>query len=250
MKRSGEPTDDSFFGTLAEDEELERANHLFWRALLDHARTEMNGQRVRAVLDIGCHFGGLLDRLCQAFQPREVFGVEPLDGARERARFRLARSGASVTLVPPDRWDAIPDDAVDLATCHEVLHLIADVPRFMARVARVLRPGGCALLVLGSHSENPTWTRWKSIMLDQGIEVHDHAPLDILAHASRAGLATALRPLRRDGWVIYDPTVARYPYDSMAEMLDHQYRHKLLFRLLAPAAPARPAKQEERDGVE
>ena len=236
MSDMREPIDTQswFFGTAEEDEQLEALNRGFWRRLLAHARTEMRGHRVHTLADVGCHRGGLLELFINAFQPHRAYGVEPLSAARERACFRLARSSTKVTLVPPERWNEVPTGAVDLLTCHEVLHLVADLHTFMAEVARVLRPGGCALIVLGCHIENPTWLHWKKHLVERNIRVHDHSPLDILASASGVGLRTALQPLRRDGWVLYDPVAATYTYASVAEMFDHQYRHKLLFRFLQP----------------
>jgi hypothetical protein len=60
----------------------------------------------------------------------------------------------------------------------------------------------------------------------------DRAPFDILRVGIDAGLTGALRPLRRDGWVIYDPDRAAFKYSSVEELFDHQYRHKLLFRFV------------------
>ena len=89
-------------------------------------------------------------------------------------------------------------------------------------------------MVLGSHAENPLWEEWQARLVAGGHEVFDHSPFDVLAAAGRSGLRTAMRPLRSDGWVFYDPTVAEYPYPSAEAMLDHHYRHKLLFRLSLP----------------
>ena len=60
----------------------------------------------------------------------------------------------------------------------------------------------------------------------------DRAPFDILCAGIDAGLSGALRPLRRDGWVIYNPDRAVFTYSSAEELLEHQYRHKLLFRFV------------------
>lgn len=76
------------------------------------------------------------------------------------------------------------------------------------------------------------WQSWKPQVARLGHEVFDHFPMDVLRAASDAGFHTSVRPLRRDGWVIYDPGTAEYEYPAIADMFDHQYRHKLLFRLV------------------
>lgn len=222
----------TFFGSLREDDELERANQEFWRCLLHHARSEMSADEVRCLLDIGCHRGGLLDLLTRHYHPERLLGLEPLADARQRALFRLKGRAATVQILDPARWSSISSASVDLVTCHEVLHLIADLQQLMTDLSRIMRSGALALVVLGSHAENPVWHHWKSQLIAQGHEVFDHSPLDILSAASAAGFHTALQPLRRQGWVIYDPQAADFKYPSVSEMLDHQYRHKLLFRLI------------------
>lgn len=222
----------TFFGSLAEDEELEQANQELWRRLLGHLRAEVTPEEVRSLLDIGSHHGGLLALLARYFQPQQLIGLEPLAAARQRAMFRLKGKAATVHILDPAQWPSLPAASVDLATCHEVLHLVSNLDRFLRELFRVLSPGARAFIVLGCHAENPVWTRWKHQLSALGHDVFDHLPLDILRRASRAGFHTSVQPLRRDGWIIYDPEVATYTFSSAREMLDHQYRHKLLFRLI------------------
>lgn len=227
----------TFFGSLHEDEQLERWNQEFWRSLLGHIRAEVREEEVRCILDIGCHRGGLLDLLARQLRPERLLGLEPLASAREQAMFRLKGRAPSVQILDSARWSAIPAAGVDLATCHEVLHLVGDLDAFMASLARVMRPGGRAFVVLGCHPENPMWQRWKPQVARLGHEVFDHFPMDVLGAASAAGFHTSVRPLRRDGWVIYDPRTAEYQYPTVTDMFDHQYRHKLLFRLVRRGFP-------------
>lgn len=226
----------SFFGSLAEDEELEQANQELWRRLLGHLRAELTPQEVRCLLDIGSHHGGLLALLVDHFRPDQLIGLEPLAAARQRAMFRLKGKAAAVQILDPAQWPSLQAAGVDLATCHEVLHLVEDLSPFLRELFRVLRPGARAFIVLGCHAENPVWPRWKQQLSALGHEVFDHLPLDVLRQASRAGFHTSVQPLRRDGWVIYDPEAATYEFSSAEEMFDHQYRHKLLFRLIKPTA--------------
>lgn len=222
-----------FFQSAEEDEGLEALNQEFWRSLLGHVRAEVRPlEEARSILDIGCHRGGLLELLARHFRPERLLGLEPLASAREQAMFRLKRRAAEVQILDSARWPAIPSASVDLATAHEVLHLIADLPSFMTSLARVVRPGGWAFVVLGCHTENPVWPQWKTQLAALGHEVFDHSPLEVLREASAAGFHTSVRPLRRDGWVIYDPLTAEFKYSSAAEMFDHQYRQKLVFRFL------------------
>src|SRR5262249_44613845 len=126
------------------------------------------------------------------------------------------------------------DAAVDLVTCHEVLYLEPDLRAFMANVHRVLSPSGRVYIVLGCHAENPVWAHWKPRLEALGHRVYDHRPMDILAEGAALGFLPSLRPLRRTGWVTYNPLRSDFPFPSAAGMLDHHFKHKLLFRFMHP----------------
>ena len=214
---------------LEDDALLEHANQIFWSSLIAHAQAETQGP-VESILDIGCHRGGLLLRLAETFHPKTLIGIEPSTPSREQALFRLRKLAIPVTLLPSERWSEVPSACVDLITCHEVLHLVDDLDELFIEISRALCEGGTALVVAGCHNETPLWFRWSEQLRATGQTVIDRSPFDILRAGINTGLKGALRPLRRDGWVIYDPDRAVFTYSSAKELFDHQYRHKLLFR--------------------
>lgn len=226
-----------FLSSSWDDDCLETSNQEFWRSLLRHIRSEVAPDSARVILDVGCNRGGLLELLARSFLPERLIGLEPLASARSQALFRLKGTAREILILDSSKWQSIPRDSVDLATVHEVLHLVADLPGLLASLARVLRPEGRAFIVMGCHTENPVWHHWKEKLTTLGHETFDRSPMEVLKEASGAGFHTSVRPLRRDGWVIYDPLTADFQYPSIGDMLDHQYRHKLLFRLRLRRAP-------------
>lgn len=219
---------DSFFPTAAMDGDMEVANGPFWDALITHIEEDAPGAVFDGLLDVGCHRGGFLERVVARWKLRTVYGIEPVAGLRTAAAARLSRV-AEALILDADGWEQIPDDAVPLITAQEMLYLVGDLDGAMRRIGRVLRPGGAAYLTLGSHTENPLWPRWRQILGSMGLEVFDHSPLDILRAGEAAGLNPAVRPLRTDGWITYRPSAARFPVPSVTALIDHHFRHKLLF---------------------
>jgi SAM-dependent methyltransferase len=222
----------TFFGDSTLDDNLPLVNEVFWSALIGHIEQDYE-TAPRAILDIGCHTGGLLFKLERRFAPSELFGIEPLIAAREVAMARLNGTAAKTTLLDTSEWDQVPTGAIDLISSHEVLYLEPDLGNFMTRIRRVLTASRFAYLVLGCHSENPLWPVWKQQLSAAGQQVYDHAPMEIMAAASAAGLAPSVQPLRRSGWISYNPLKAVFQYPDARTMLDHHYRHKLVFRLIA-----------------
>ena len=135
----------SFFGDPVLDTSLPAANEAFWAALIGTIDGDAPSDP-RAILDVGCHSGGLLDALTRRFAPARIFGIEPLAWARIAASRRLANVSAAVTLLDVSQWDQVPTGAIDLVTSHEVLYLEPDVPGFCGKCT------GCLLWTAA-----PTW---------------------------------------------------------------------------------------------
>ena len=116
------------------------------------------------VLEIGCGTGNLLLRVKRRCPDAEVTGLDPDPAALRLARRKADRAGLAVRL---DRGFATdlpyPDASVDRVLSAFMLHHLdpADLPRALAQVRRVLRPGGSLHIVDiagGHHGHGPL--RW------------------------------------------------------------------------------------------
>lgn len=103
-----------------------------------------------AALDVGCGSGTHSFRLATHFG-LSVLGVDPfqrnLDAAREARRDVPEEIASRVTLGRGSATDLpVPDSSVDLVWCRSVLVHVADLDLAYAEFARVLRPGGRAVI--------------------------------------------------------------------------------------------------------
>jgi SAM-dependent methyltransferase len=221
-----------FFHDNVDEEDLEVRNEVFWVAMIDHIRQDGFATPPRRVLDVGCHRGGLLAKVAQRWNPDELIGIEPIEQARDRAHFRLAALTRKVVLLHPDEWHRIADGSVDLIVCHEVLFLLPDLDAFTEQLARVLSLNGRAYIVAGCHMENPIWASWRPQLEAMGHHTFNHEPMKLMASAARRQMVPSVRPLRDKGWATHDPTQGTFVFPTVGALLDHQFRHKLLFRLV------------------
>lgn len=110
------------------------------------------------VLDLACGDGFLLSRLAARAEP--LGGLCGVDLSAGELAAAAGRVGASVGLARA-RAQALPlaDGSVDVVLCHMALMLMDDVPRVLAEVRRVLRPGGRFAAVLGMRAPpSPAFT--------------------------------------------------------------------------------------------
>ncbi len=148
------------------------------RAQHEFVALEEAGEIVGDVLDVGCGTGE--NALYLAGRGHEVWGVDAVPAAIERARQKAEERGAAATFLVADALDLTAlgrtfETAIDSGLFHALSD--ADRPRFVRSLASVLPPGGTYFMLAISEldSEGP-------------------APLRVTQQEIRAAFA--------DGWLI------------------------------------------------
>lgn len=142
----------------------------------------------KRVLEFGCHIGA--SAVVLATLGAEVTAVDVAQADLELARLNARRHGLPDAIrfqhVPDTRRLPYEDASFDLVTCNSVLEYVppSHLDEVLRQLDRVLRPGGC-LLILGTS--NRWWPR----------EVHSRRWLiNYLPARWRAGRARSVSPLR------------------------------------------------------
>jgi ubiquinone/menaquinone biosynthesis C-methylase UbiE len=101
-----------------------------------------------AVLDLACGTGINLMEAARVLGPcRRLHGVDLAPGMIAEARRKAAAASVPATFEVGDAERlALPDASFDLVICNSAYHWFPDRPRAVAEIARVLRPGGQALV--------------------------------------------------------------------------------------------------------
>jgi SAM-dependent methyltransferase len=99
----------------------------------------------KRILDLGCGMGGLTVALRRA--GADAIGHEPNRAYGAICRLRAARYGLPLPFVAAT-GEALPfaDAAFDIVVCLDVLEHAESLERTLAEIARVLRPGGHAIV--------------------------------------------------------------------------------------------------------
>jgi SAM-dependent methyltransferase len=100
------------------------------------------------LLDVGCRDAGYLIALALRSGCSGV-GIDPVERNIERARAAVAAAGLGQRIeIRPAVMEQTgePDDSIDLVWCRDVLELVPDLQAGLSELARVLKPGGAALI--------------------------------------------------------------------------------------------------------
>lgn len=197
-----------------------------WDAMVRSVESKLESARV---LDVGCHQGGFLRRLCDREQIGQGWGFDMAIDAIETAE-ALTEDRPLVFAVAervPEGWDDF-----DLAFSHEVLYLLHDLPMHSHEMYCTLRPGGTYYAVIGAHRDNPLTELWHAA-LAKGREMPPIYSLDDIASAfDDAGFQVSAKILDV-GFVPY----AAHAFPSFFDGLQYFAHHKVLFRFRRPFAP-------------
>jgi ubiquinone/menaquinone biosynthesis C-methylase UbiE len=116
---------------------------------LDAARPQHGEQ----VVDVGSGTGSMTRRLAVAVGPGgRALGIEPNGMLRGVAEARAAEDGSGAVFCQGLATEIpLPDASADLVWCERVLQHVPDAGAAIHEMARVLRPGGRALILDSDH---------------------------------------------------------------------------------------------------
>lgn len=117
---------------------------------------DYRGARGLDVLDVGCGQG--IDVCEYALAGATVTGIDLTPRHVELARQHLDELGLEGTIVEGDA-EALPfpDSTFDRVSSNGVLHHTPDLPRALAEIHRVLRPGGRATVIVYNRNSGHYW---------------------------------------------------------------------------------------------
>jgi len=115
----------------------------FFGWALDHVEWR-GGERV---IDVGCGRGQYLDRLAREGRVRVLVGMDLSTGMLAGVRGHWPEERDTPALVNADA-ERLPvrDGAADVALAMHMLYHVPDIPRAIAELRRVVRPGGTVLV--------------------------------------------------------------------------------------------------------
>lgn len=166
----------------------------FLRVHRDVLRRDPDGA---TALDVGCGGGLLAEEFATA--GFTVTGIDPSPNSIATARRHADRNRLRITYeVGSAEQLPYPDASFDVVYCCDVLEHVRDLPRTMAEIGRVLKPGGVFYFdtinrtFLSKLIVIKLWQEWRSTALVQpGLHVHEMfiTPQELQALCATNGMA-------------------------------------------------------------
>ncbi|MER2606178.1 MAG: metalloregulator ArsR/SmtB family transcription factor [Siculibacillus sp.] len=147
IKRTHAERTAAYFAQHAGDWERLRSLHVEEARVEEAIVAAIGAGRIGAMLDLGTGTGRLLTLLADRYE--RAIGIDASHDMLIAARSELDRAGVGHARVQQGdiHAPALPRDAFDLVTVHQVLHYLDDPGQVIREAARVLAPGGRLLVV-------------------------------------------------------------------------------------------------------
>lgn len=205
-------------------------NLLFWLGVLRCLVRPI--QPTDRVIDIGCGHGLFLQLLHEEHPFREGIGTERDAKSLAIARTRLAerRPNWPIRYLASDEVDKIiKPGSLDVAFCHEIFWMNADLDSLVQQIHRLLRPGGCGYATMGGHVHNPLWEWRKKRLLRDGMSPSDWSIDDVAETFSKHGFSIGVRRLPVDGFMMFHPGQTPAAARSLYDLVQTTSEMKFLF---------------------
>ncbi|MEV0091388.1 methyltransferase domain-containing protein [Streptomyces sp. NPDC050738] len=204
------------------------------RRLRAWAHAALDARPGEAAVDIGSGTGTVVRDLAAAVTDKgSALGIEPNPGLRALAERRAAEAGSTGRFAAGEA-SALPlaDASVDVVWCERVLQHLSDPEQAVAEIARVLRPGGRAVLLD---------TDWATTILHPG----DPETVAVLTSATLTAAANPYAGRKLTGQLSAAGLVVD-DRGSQALLQDHNSVAWPLIRMLAESAVRRGLIDEKR----
>lgn len=146
------------------------------------------------VVDVGCGTGVLLEAVSRTWPGAGLTGVDPAAAMIGIARDRLP--GADLRVANAERLE-LPDHSADLVLSTTSFNHWSDHAVALREIARVLVPGGLAVVV--EHA--PPGLLVGALLLSSGRMVRHHSPAEFVRLARAGGLHPLRATTEREGFV-------------------------------------------------
>jgi SAM-dependent methyltransferase len=186
------------------------------------------------VLDYGCGDGGLLQLFDLMDDLDFGLGLELDENLIKKAKVNNEN-----TLIEYKKYqDYILEEYksyFDVVYSQEVIYTIEYLKIHAQEIFDTLKSGGYYFATIGSHIENPLWSKRRQLIRDEEeYYAYDYSLEEIADIFYSVGFQVSLKRLPVDYPLIYSPTLTKEFSNSLYDLVNTTYENKMIFSFWKP----------------
>lgn len=212
----------------------QNGNFNFWASMIKDSQMLLESDCRKNVLDFGCGDGGLL----------QVFDL--MDKLDNGLGIDLDKKLIDEAISHNENKDIIyqlSDSHIlnkyksyfDIVYSQEVIYTIEDLKDHANQILSVLKNGGYYFATIGSHIDNPLWSKRRQLIRDEeNYYAYDYSIDEIAEIFYDVGFEVAVKRLPVDYPLIYNPKLTRDFSNSLLDLVNTTYENKMIFSFWKP----------------
>lgn len=180
----------------------------------------------KKILDFGCGRGGFLRVLHDKKPFKKGIGID-IDS-------QLINMANTIIENQPITYEHRKDiehlhEDIDIAFNHEVFYFLNNLHKHARQIFAALKSGGVYYVVLGCHSDNPLWQKWKE-MIEQNsnVKLQSYSLNYIVEVFKQNGFSVSGQKYMLNQFISLEEDTEYFP--NITDRLNYYWDYKLLFK--------------------
>jgi len=206
----------------------------FWISMIKESQKVLKPDIEKNVLDFGCgdgkflHIFDLMDKL------KSGLGVELNQDLINKADEKNKTDHIKYSFYTDELLKNSPEH-FDAAYSQEVLYTIKDLKQHAQAIFSSLKKGGFYFSTMGSHIENPLWSkRRKIIKAEEKYSAYDYSIEEVAEIFYEVGFEIGIKRLPVEYFLVYHPEITKNFSNSLLDLVNTTYENKMLFSFWKP----------------
>jgi len=209
-------------------------NLIFWISMIKESQKVLKPNVRKNILDFGCGDGkflklfDLMDNLENGLGidlDKRLIKTAKKDNAKDKINYKISKKKTLKKL----------DNHFDAVYSQEVIYTIKDLKAHATAIFNSLKSGGFYFSTMGSHIENPLWSkRRKIIREEEDYYAYDYSIEEVAEVFYSVGFEVGIKRLPVEYFLVYHPKYTKGFSNSLVDLVDTTYENKMMFSFWKP----------------
>ena len=206
----------------------------FWISMIKESQKVLKPNTKKSILDFGCgdgkflHLFDLMDKLDYGV------GLELDKNLIKMAKEKNSNCSIKYKFYKNNTLQKY-DNYFDAVYSQEVIYTIKDLKSHAQEIFDSLKNGGFYFSTMGSHIENPLWSKRRKLIRDEEkYYAYDYSIEEVAEIFYSVGFEIGIKRLPVEYFLVYSPTMTKEFSNSLLDLVDTTYENKMLFSFWKP----------------
>ena len=206
----------------------------FWISMIKESQKVLKQNTDKTILDFGCADGKFLQLFNLMDNLKSGLGIDLNNQLIKNAISKNKNSNIEYKTSKNTTLTKY-NNHFDAVYSQEVIYTIQDLEQHSNNIFESLKDGGFYFATIGSHIQNPLWSKRREMIRDEeSYYAYDYSLEEIAKIFYSAGFEVGIKRLPVEYFLVYHPTSTKEFSNSLVDLVNTTYENKMLFSFWKP----------------